>query len=142
MAKSEGNRFRLISFHTGHPWWNETEAFFITNEPDHTYENRFVPLPSPPWNESGVSAPPSARWLNGYEIALCIGLLLIPYVTRSHEMCMGSMGRFAAVVFPLYLVLGRLLAKLPIPLAAALLGVSGLLMATYAALFAAWYRIF
>jgi hypothetical protein len=82
------------------------------------------------------------RWLNGAEVLLAAGLLLVPYATRGHEMCMGAMARFAAAALPLYLVLGRLLAALPVPAAAAVLSVSGFLMGAYAALFAAWYRFF
>jgi hypothetical protein len=82
------------------------------------------------------------RWLNGLELALGAGLLLIPYVTRSHEMCMGAMGRFAAVAVPVYLVLGQLLARLPAVVSALLASLSGFLMGVYAALFAAWYRFF
>ncbi len=82
------------------------------------------------------------RWLNRLEVSLAAGLLLIPYVTRSHEMCMAGMGRFAAAVVPIYLVLGQLLARLPPPVAAMLLSLSGFLMGVYAALFAAWYRFF
>jgi hypothetical protein len=81
-------------------------------------------------------------WLNRNELALAAGLLLIPYVTRSHEMCMGSMGRFAAVAFPAYLVLGHILARMPGPAAALVLAISGFWMGIYAALFAAWYRVF
>ncbi len=82
------------------------------------------------------------RWLNRLEVSLAAGLLLIPYVTRSHEMCLAGMGRFAAAIVPLYLVLGQLLARLPPPVAAMLLSLSGFLMGVYAALFAAWYRFF
>lgn len=82
------------------------------------------------------------RWLSRYEMALSAGLLLIPYLLRGYEMCMEGMGRFTAVVFPVYLVLGHLLARLPAPVAAALLAVSSFLLGAYAALFAAWYRFF
>ena len=81
-------------------------------------------------------------WLNRNELALAAGLLLIPYVTRSHEMCMASMGRFAAVVFPAYLVLGHVLARMPASAAALVLVLSGFWMGMNAALFAAWHRIF
>jgi hypothetical protein len=67
-------------------------------------------------------------WLNRNELALAAGLLLIPYVTRSHEMCMASMGRFAAVVFPAYLVLGHVLARTPTAVVALLLALSGFWM--------------
>src|SRR5205807_3625229 len=53
------------------------------------------------------------RWLTSCEVALAAALLFIPYVTRSHEMCMVSGARFAAVVVPTYLLLGHLLARLP-----------------------------
>src|SRR5690606_9035311 len=62
------------------------------------------------------------QWLNRAEIVFVLCLLAIPYLTRSHEMCMAGMGRFAATAFPLYLVLGRLLAGLPAPVAACLCG--------------------
>ena len=79
------------------------------------------------------------RWLTSYEILLAAPLLLIPYFTRAYEMRMLSQGRFAAVVFPVYVVLGHLLSKLPLAVAGALLAVSGLMMGLYAALFAAGY---
>jgi hypothetical protein len=81
-------------------------------------------------------------WLNRSEAALAAGLLLIPYVTRSHEMCMGSMGRFSSVVFPVYLVLGQILARLSQSTAVLALALSGFWMGVYAALFAAWHLLF
>jgi hypothetical protein len=82
------------------------------------------------------------RLLNTREMMLGSGLLLIPYITRSYEMCFCSMGRFSAVAVPIYIVLGHLLWRLPPGVAAALLAVSGLLMALYAALFGAGYPMF
>jgi hypothetical protein len=82
------------------------------------------------------------RWLSRYEIALALGLLLIPYLTRSHEMCMAGMGRFAAVALPVYLVLGQFFARLPVTLAMGLLGVSAFLLGLYSALFASWHSLF
>jgi hypothetical protein len=81
------------------------------------------------------------RWLNIYEVLLSLGLLGIPYVTRAYEMCMLSQGRFAAVVFPAYIVMGHLLARMPKIVALSLLALSGVLMAIYAALFAAGYSL-
>ena len=81
-------------------------------------------------------------WLNRYEILLAAGLLLIPYLTRSHEMCMGSMGRYAAVVFPVYLVAGQILARMPAPAAVSVLAFSGFWMCIYAALFASWHLVY
>jgi hypothetical protein len=44
-------------------------------------------------------------------------------------------------VFPAYIVLGRLAARVPPAVLAALAGVAGALLAMYSALFAAWYRM-
>jgi hypothetical protein len=82
------------------------------------------------------------KWLNSYEILLSIGLLAIPYVTRAYETCMASQGRFAAVVFPVYIVMGELLARMPKMIAISLLALSGVMMGLYAALFAAGYAFF
>lgn len=79
------------------------------------------------------------RWLTNFEWSLALGLLLVPYVLRGHEMCMGSMGRFAAVAFPVYIVLGQILVRLPAGFVAALLALSGFFLGAYAALFAAGY---
>ncbi|HEV3258760.1 MAG TPA: mannosyltransferase family protein [Gemmataceae bacterium] len=79
------------------------------------------------------------RWLSPCELAFGASALLIPYVTKGYEMCMGGMGRYAAVAFPIYLVLGQLLGCMPAPVAAGVLAVSGFLMGAYAALFAAGY---
>ncbi len=79
------------------------------------------------------------RWLSAGEILLAAGLLLIPYVTRGFDMCMASQGRFAAVVFPVYLVLGRLLSSAPLVVSAGVLALSAVYLAVYAALFAAGY---
>jgi hypothetical protein len=82
------------------------------------------------------------RWLSSYELALVASLLFIPYVGRGYEMCMASMARFTSVAFPIYLVLGNLLWRMPAPLAAGILSISSLLLGIYAALFAASYPFF
>ena len=56
------------------------------------------------------------RWISPEEATLSGLLLFIPYVTRAYEMDCASMGRFTIVAFPMYLVLGRLLALLPAPI--------------------------
>jgi hypothetical protein len=84
----------------------------------------------------------SPRWLSPEETALSALLLMIPYVTRAYEMNMGSMARFVAVVFPIYLVLGQLLIRLPGPARVAILSLSGFSLGIYAALYAARYDIF
>lgn len=82
------------------------------------------------------------RRLSPEEVALGALLLLIPYLTRAYEMGMGSMGRFTAVVFPIYLVIARMLILLPSAPRSALLAVSAVFMAVYAALYAAGHVIF
>jgi hypothetical protein len=79
------------------------------------------------------------RWLSGYEILLAVPLLAIPYFTRAYEMRMLSQARFTSVVFPAYIVIGRLLSRMPMVTAAALLALSAVLMGIYTALFAAGY---
>jgi hypothetical protein len=82
------------------------------------------------------------RWLSSCEIALAAALLFIPYVTRSHEMCMVSGGRFASVVLPTYLVLGHVLARLPRGVAILGLAGSAALLAIYSARFALGHAFF
>jgi hypothetical protein len=81
------------------------------------------------------------NWLNTNETVLASFLILIPYVTRGFEMCMLSQGRFIAAVFPIYLVMGHLLSKCPAPCAALLLSLSAIVLAIYAAQFAAGYML-
>jgi hypothetical protein len=79
------------------------------------------------------------RWLTGPEIAAALFLLLISYIFKGGANYMEAMARFTAVVFPLYLVLGRLLASVSAPLVAGAAALSGFFLATYSALFAAWF---
>jgi hypothetical protein len=79
------------------------------------------------------------RWLNANELLLAAGLLGIAYCLQASRACMSSQARYAAVVFPVYLVLGQLLQRAPPPLAAAVLAISGLLLAIYSAMFVSWY---
>ena len=81
------------------------------------------------------------RWLNGRESLLGVLLLLIPYVTRSYEMCMLSQGRFIAANFLIYLVMGRLLNRIPGPVAAFVLCVAAVYLEVYVGQFAAGYLL-
>ncbi len=81
-------------------------------------------------------------WLNAYETSLAATLLFIPYLTRAYEMNMASSARFAAVIFPIYLVLGEILARLPPVVSSALLGISAFLLGAFSALFAGGYPVF
>jgi Gpi18-like mannosyltransferase len=82
------------------------------------------------------------RWLNGCEILLGVGLLLIPYLTRGYDNSMLSTGRFAAAVLPAYLVLGQLLTRAPSGVSALFAAISGFMLGAYSALFAAGYAMF
>lgn len=82
------------------------------------------------------------RWLNGGELLLGVGLLSIPYLTRSYEMSMASHGRFAAVVVVNYLVLGRMMVRLsPLAVSAACAALTMFLF-LFTSLYAANYLIF
>jgi hypothetical protein len=82
------------------------------------------------------------NWLSTNETVLAVGLLMIPYFTRGYEMGMGSHARFAAAVFPVYLVIGNILTRLPAPCAVAILGVSAFYLGAISALFATGYNVF
>jgi hypothetical protein len=79
------------------------------------------------------------RWLTGVEMITAVGLLAIPYATVGYEQYMQSMARYSAVVLPVYLVLGRLLCRIPATVAAAMIGIWAFFLGVYSALFAAWY---
>jgi hypothetical protein len=79
------------------------------------------------------------RWLTGVEIIAAVGLLAIPYATVGYEQYMQSMARYSTVVLPVYLVLGRLLCRIPATVAAAMIGIWAFFLGVYSALFAAWY---
>lgn len=82
------------------------------------------------------------KWLNLEEVLLAALMLLIPYVTRGYEMGMGSMGRFAAVVFPIWIVLARIITWMPGTVRAGLFAMCGVYLSLYIALYAACYFIF
>jgi hypothetical protein len=81
------------------------------------------------------------RWLTTAELSLVSLLLLIPYCTRADEMWMQGMGRFVAVAFPIYIVLGHVLLRLPLALRVFFFIVCGLYLGLYSALFASGYTI-
>lgn len=82
------------------------------------------------------------RWLDRYELTLAAGLLSIPYLTRGYDFGMCSQARFTVVCFPIYIVLGRLLATLPEAWRISLVVLMAGQMCAWAALFAAGYPIF
>jgi hypothetical protein len=78
-------------------------------------------------------------WLNRAEVLLALALLLIPYLTQGYETKMVSLARYTSVAVPLYLVLGRLLARVPPAPAGAAVALAGLFLAAFAGEFASGY---
>ena len=76
-------------------------------------------------------------WLTRGEIALSVMLLLIPYWTRSYEWLLFSHGRFAAVAFPVYIVSGKILERMPSYVVVSIFALAGWGLGLYAALFVA-----
>jgi len=85
-----------------------------------------------------VAAGAWKRWLTSREVLLSVLLLGIPYATHSYRAVMMGHGRYAAIVFPAFIVLGRLLAGAPRAVGPGVSMVCGFLLAAYAALFVAW----
>jgi len=77
------------------------------------------------------------RWLSRDETILGMGLLLIPYATRADEQSMLSHARFAAVVLPMYIVLGELLIRVPLLVRLLSFAVLAAALGLWSALFAA-----
>jgi hypothetical protein len=82
------------------------------------------------------------RWLTRYELLLSAGLLLIPYVTKGYENGMLSHARFAAVVFPAYIVLGQLLSRVPRAVAVVFLFACAGVLGWYTHQFAAGHPLY
>jgi len=81
------------------------------------------------------------RWINKNEAMFATAAVAIPYFTRSFEMCMGSCGRYVAVALPIYIVLGRMSARLPRVVVFVGLLLSAFFLVIYSVLFAAHYFI-
>jgi hypothetical protein len=82
------------------------------------------------------------RWLTPPEWLLALGLLGIPYVLQSYRMMMLGHGRFTCVVFPMFLVLGRIMSHRPSTVAVILYALMAVQLFYWSALFAAWHRVF
>jgi hypothetical protein len=81
------------------------------------------------------------QWLTVRETLMCLGLLLMPYVLHADRSGMQSGARYASVVFPVYIVIARLLANLyhrP-DFVGMYFALSGAVLAMNAAMFVAWY---
>ncbi len=82
------------------------------------------------------------RRLTAGEVLLAAGLFLLPYVGRGYDFGSLSLGRFAAVVPAIYLVIADGLRRRHPAVAAAVLALSGCYLAMYAAQFAAIHKVF
>jgi hypothetical protein len=82
------------------------------------------------------------RWLCTREIILAISLLAVPYVTKGYDYNLASGGRFAAVLVPMYLVVGAVFSSSYRPLAAAVLCISGIVLSMLAAMWAVGFSVF
>jgi hypothetical protein len=79
------------------------------------------------------------RWLTPHEALFAAASLGLSYYARGYETCMSSQGRLTAAVFPIYIVLACLLARLPWAVSLVLLALSAFMMVAYMALFTAGY---
>lgn len=82
----------------------------------------------------------ACRWLDLGEIVLSTAMLMIPYCLQTSRQCMTSEGRFAIVAFPVYMVLGRLLCRVPQAVAIYIIACGAALMLMYTALFCCGYE--
>jgi len=82
-----------------------------------------------------------AGWLTRHEIAFSASLLLFCYISRGYDTCMGSQARFASVVFPVPIVLGKLIAGTPTPLRCSMWALMAAYQFLFAALFSAGYLV-
>jgi hypothetical protein len=80
-----------------------------------------------------------SRMLSTLEWTLGVSLLILPYLMHADRTCMMGEVRYTSVVFPIYMVLGQWLARMPPPVTAVIASCSGFLLAVYSALFVQWY---
>lgn len=126
------------------PIWSifvpSSECYWKSNEPHNPLFSLYVANPIIFASTAGlILLGFYKRWCNLSETAFGLAMLLIPYLSRSYEMCMASGARFAIVAFPVYIVMGHLLSRLPRLVVILLLLTCVCLMAVYSARFALWY---
>jgi len=79
------------------------------------------------------------KWLSCREVTFAALLLGIPYAMAGYRFCMASQGRYVCVVFPIYLVLGRLLSRIPAVASIGILGLFAVYLTLFSAMLAAGY---
>jgi hypothetical protein len=136
---------KLLKLATLEPFW----AVYVPSSP--CYWGRVPPKENPLfnlkfWNPIYVlitigllTVGARKKWLNARELLLAAGLLAIPLWFQATRACMMSQARYASVIFPVYIVMGQILCRLPGPLAGMLCAISGVMLAVYSALFVSWY---
>jgi hypothetical protein len=82
------------------------------------------------------------KWLSASEVIFATALLAIPYAMSGFRFTMGSQGRFVSVVFPIYLVLGHILCRLPVAASVAVLALSAAYLALFSAMLASGYAVY
>lgn len=82
------------------------------------------------------------KWLTTSEWLLSAGLLGIPYFMQAHRMVMLGHGRFTCVVFPMYIVLGRLLSSAPPFVQAFVVALMGIQLFQWTAMFSSWHPVY
>jgi hypothetical protein len=136
---------RLLHLFSGEPLWAtyipSSSAYWrnFSSEPSAWLNMQFA---NPIYFVLAVVTVAAGRYkniLNLEETTLADLLLAIPYLSRGYEFCMGSQACYSAAAFPLYLVWGVFLSRLPLSISGSLLGLWGFLLAMYAGLFASWY---
>ena len=80
-------------------------------------------------------------WLSRGELVLGGCLLAIPYISAGYRFCMASQGRYVSVVFPIYLVIGQLLCRMPRAVAIGVLAVLAAYLMWFSAMLAAGYFV-
>ncbi|WP_153556807.1 hypothetical protein [Roseimaritima sediminicola] len=139
---------RLAALVTLEPFWAvyqpDCECYWATAPPVNTPEfnlHFFNPLiVMATWLLVAFGA--VRRWLTPQESLLSVGLLGIPYVTHAYHACMASEARYAAAAFPVYILVGMLVDRLPREAQAVLFGMMAVLMAIGAMMFTGWYWYF
>jgi hypothetical protein len=82
------------------------------------------------------------RWLQRGELLLSIGLIGIPWLIHAYPAVMHSQARYTVVVYPAWIVAGRLISSAGQPLAMFAITVLATILSLWSSLFATWYPFF
>jgi hypothetical protein len=137
-----------VKIATGEPLWNT----YVPGSPrhwSHLDHHHVAGLGQSFWNPITVTVALAAvvfgwwrGWLTRVEAALGLALVLIPYVSRGHHMCMASQSRFVSVVLPAFLVVGQALGRAPVAVTAALVALMAPMLTVWTMMFGATWALF